>query len=89
MCAGHHSDRRLLYFTLESEIPAGDAVSLDLVKPHLQAVESFTAQGSSLLENLLYFIYLGDFTSVYLALIQGVDPTPIAAINELKRRMSS
>lgn len=88
MCAGHHSAQQLIYFTLENEIPAGDAVALDLVKPHLQAVATPTAQGNSLLERLLYFVYLGDFTSVYLALLQNIDPTPIASIDELKRRMA-
>ena len=28
--------------------------------------------------------YFGDFTSVYLAILYGTDPTPVAAIEELK-----
>jgi len=30
---------------------------------------------------------LGDFVSFYLAVLKGVDPTPVGSIEELKRRM--
>lgn len=42
------------------------------------------AQGKSKLARMLSTIIIGDFTSVYLALLQGVDPTPIKTINHLK-----
>ena len=88
MCARHHSQQRLIYLTLETAMPAADVVVLDLVRPHLHEVTALTAPEGRRLERLLYFVYLGDFCSVYLALLTGVDPTPIAAIDELKRRMA-
>jgi hypothetical protein len=30
---------------------------------------------------------VGDYASFYLAILYGVDPTPIPVINELKRRL--
>jgi glucose/mannose-6-phosphate isomerase len=42
------------------------------------------AQGKSPLAKMLSTICIGDFTSVYLALLHGVDPTPVKTINYLK-----
>lgn len=88
MCARHHSRSSLIYFTLESVIPASEAVVLDLARPFLKQVEPLMPPAGSRLHRLLYLVYLGDVCSVYLALLKGVNPTPIAAIDELKRRMA-
>jgi len=42
------------------------------------------AQGKSPLARMLSTILVGDFTSVYLAFLRGVDPTPVKTINYLK-----
>lgn len=39
------------------------------------------------LRELLGLIYLGDWASAYLALLNGVNPTPVEAIEEFKQRM--
>jgi hypothetical protein len=36
---------------------------------------------------MLSAVCIGDFTSVYLALLRGVDPTPVETISLLKARM--
>ena len=36
---------------------------------------------------MLSTICIGDFTSVYLALVRGVDPTPVKTINYLKETL--
>jgi len=41
-------------------------------------------QGKSPLAKMLSTICIGDFTSVYLAVLHGVDPTPVKTINYLK-----
>jgi glucose/mannose-6-phosphate isomerase len=46
-----------------------------------------TSRGSSLLARLLSLIYLGDWISLYLAYLNGADPTPVARIGELKARL--
>ena len=38
-------------------------------------------QGKSTLAKMLSTIVVGDFTSVYLAVLRGVDPTPVKTIN--------
>ena len=47
------------------------------------------ALGNSLLERILYLVYVGDFVSLYLALMNGVDPTPVKRIDTLKRMMKA
>lgn len=42
------------------------------------------AQGKSGLAKMLSTIMVGDFTSIYLAVQHGVDPTPVKTINHLK-----
>jgi glucose/mannose-6-phosphate isomerase len=39
-------------------------------------------------ERLWWLCHLADYASVYLALLRGVDPTPVAAIAELKKRLA-
>jgi glucose/mannose-6-phosphate isomerase len=42
------------------------------------------AAGQSMLAKMLSLVILGDFTSVYLAILHGVDPTPVRTISFLK-----
>lgn len=42
------------------------------------------APGARPLERLWWLCHLGDYVSVYLAALYGVDPTPVGAITELK-----
>lgn len=48
----------------------------------------FTARGESKLARMLSTIQRGDFTSYYLALLVGVDPTPVETIQQLKRTLA-
>lgn len=50
-------------------------------------VREVQAGGSSRLERLFSLILLGDFTSVYLAILRGVDPSPVPVLSELKERL--
>jgi glucose/mannose-6-phosphate isomerase len=45
------------------------------------------SQGESTLARMLSAVCIGDFASVYLALLRGVDPTPVETINMLKSKM--
>ncbi|MEX1046835.1 MAG: bifunctional phosphoglucose/phosphomannose isomerase [Actinomycetota bacterium] len=46
------------------------------------------ARGDSALSWLLSLIFFGDFTSVYSALLRGVDPTPVDVIERLKKSLA-
>ena len=48
----------------------------------------YRAEGDSWLDRLLMLILLGDYASVYLGLLNGEDPSPVAAIDELKTELS-
>lgn len=45
------------------------------------------AEGESVLEHLLYHVLLGDFTTTYLAILNGVNPTPVALIEKFKKEL--
>jgi glucose/mannose-6-phosphate isomerase len=44
------------------------------------------SQGKSALARMLSTVCIGDFTSVYLGVLRGVDPTPVENINLLKEK---
>lgn len=45
------------------------------------------AQGETLLEQLLWTIALGDFVSLYTALLNGLNPTPVELIEKFKKSL--
>ena len=63
-----------------------DITKKRLIEPKapLQEVE---AEGRSPLAQLLWTVYLGDFVSLYLAFLNGVDPAAIDSINALKAEL--
>lgn len=58
-----------------------------LTKRNLDWVEVY-GRGDGPVAELLSLLYLGDWTSYYLALLHGVDPTPVPIIRELKARLA-
>jgi len=46
------------------------------------------SNGDSVLAKMSSVISIGDFTSVYLAVLRGVDPTPVKTIDVLKEKIS-
>ncbi|MCW5942442.1 MAG: bifunctional phosphoglucose/phosphomannose isomerase [Fimbriimonadaceae bacterium] len=55
----------------------------------LATVRYFEAGGRNLLEKILNLVYAGDFVSLYLAALNGVDPENIDSINILKAELAS
>ena len=60
------------------------AATRELIEETLAQVLTVEAEGEGRLAQLLDLIYLGDWTSYYLALDNDVDPGPIDAIMQLK-----
>ncbi len=52
-------------------------------------VDRIMAQGESRLAQMLYATQFGDYMSFYLAMANGVDPTPIPQINALKEGLAA
>jgi glucose/mannose-6-phosphate isomerase len=65
-----------------------------VMKARLQFVESVVgqqteakvseAEGDTAFERMVHLLVLGDFASVYLAILRGVDPSPVEVIKSLK-----
>lgn len=51
-------------------------------------VEAVNPQGKSALAQILSSLHMGDWVSYYLALLYGVDPSPVPVIDHLKTRMA-
>jgi glucose/mannose-6-phosphate isomerase len=47
------------------------------------------AAGASEIAQVFSQVYLGDYVSFYLALLNGVDPTPVSLIEQLKRELEA
>ena len=60
----------------------------ELVEPHVSQVLSITAEGQSPLARMLDLVMLGDYASLYLALLRAVDPGPVEVIERLKERLA-
>jgi glucose/mannose-6-phosphate isomerase len=64
-------------------------LSRQIVAKKAGAVHEIWSEGELPLARVFSVIYLGDFVSLYLAFLNGVDPTRIDAIDFLKRELGS
>jgi glucose/mannose-6-phosphate isomerase len=81
---------QLLLISDSSDDPAAAAraaVSQRVADARGVGVSDVVAAGTSALERLASMVGLIDYASVYLALMHGVDPTPITAIDDLKQML--
>lgn len=65
------------------------SVTKSIVKKYASDVIDIESEGKSLLARLFSLILLGDWVSYYLAILNGVDPTPVKAIDFLKESLSN
>ncbi len=72
----HPRNRRRVQETARMMTEAG-------APPHLVCVD-----GATPFEAILHASTLGSWTSYYLAMLHGIDPTPVAALDTLKERMA-
>ena len=63
-------------------------INKDIISKYTQNISEIYSQGSSLIENTLYHINLGDWTSWYLSELNEVDAIEIDVINFLKEKLS-
>ncbi|GAF26342.1 glucose-6-phosphate isomerase [Moorella thermoacetica Y72] len=81
---------RHFYFTFlqdaedRLEITRRIEISQELLASRAAGVRKVSSVGKSRLARLFSLVYLGDFISLYLALIRGVDPTPVEIIDNIK-----
>ena len=62
-------------------------IALGIIQPLAGGVVRVASSPGNRLARILSAMILGDFASVYLAYLNGVDPTPISVIDSLKDRL--
>jgi glucose/mannose-6-phosphate isomerase len=63
-------------------------VTAEIIEDKVGGVTVIHVGGRTRTDKLFSAIHLGDFVSAYLALLNGVDPTPVDSITLLKERMA-
>jgi len=71
-----------------ADVAARFDLSLGIAGEAGAATSEVWAVGGSPASQLFSLVLHGDFVSVYLALLRGVDPTPVGAIDRLKRSLA-
>jgi len=63
-------------------------ITRQILKDEGVEVIEIYSQGQGLLSRILSLIYIGDFTSLYLAILYGIDPTPVDRVTYLKQELA-
>jgi len=63
-------------------------ITREIVERYSNPIIEVSSEGESLLARIFSLIYLGDFISLYLSVLNKVDPTPVENIDYLKKRLS-
>lgn len=63
-------------------------ISKSIISKYNKDILEVYSSGNSLLARLMSLIYLGDFVSFYLAILNKIDPTPVDNITFLKNQLS-
>jgi glucose/mannose-6-phosphate isomerase len=88
----HHADNALFGLVLETkEEHERMARRFDVTAAVMEAAgleaRRIRARGDSAVAQVMSLVLLGDLVSVYLAVLRGVDPTPVEEIEGLKERL--
>jgi glucose/mannose-6-phosphate isomerase len=62
-------------------------VTKEIIRRETSRLFEVWSKGESTLAKMASVICIGDFTSVYLAVLRGIDPTPVRTIDVLKKRL--
>jgi glucose/mannose-6-phosphate isomerase len=60
----------------------------ELIAPDAHTVQRVLTRGQGTVERVMSLVLLGDLVSLYLAVLQGIDPTPVDVIENLKGRLA-
>ena len=77
-------------FLRDKSEPAEVRSRIEITKtllPHASKMFEVWSQGKSALAKMLATILVGDFASIYLAVLRNVDPTPVKTIDTLKQKL--
>ncbi|MFH1440699.1 MAG: bifunctional phosphoglucose/phosphomannose isomerase [Candidatus Omnitrophota bacterium] len=74
--------------SLDHRVAKSMELTRGIIKKEGVEVYDLWSQGNSLFSRMFSLIYIGDYISFYLAILYGVDPTPIGKIDYLKERLA-
>lgn len=63
-------------------------ITKDILKKEGVSLLEIWSEGENLLSRMLSLIYIGDFASFYLAILYGIDPTPVDRVTYLKKQLA-
>jgi glucose/mannose-6-phosphate isomerase len=63
-------------------------VTKSLISGNVGGIAEVWSQGESVLARTMSLIFYGDYLSVYLSFLSGIDPTPVEIIEKLKKELS-
>jgi len=89
--ADRMKDFQLIYLRDPNNHPQNQKrmdITADLLADYVGDIKECATTGQSRLARLLSSSYLGDFVSLYLAVLYGIDPSPVERIENLKRRLA-
>jgi glucose/mannose-6-phosphate isomerase len=72
---------------IEKKVSKTIDITIEMLNNENIPVEQIWSEGKSLLARIFSLLYIGDFTSYYLAIIKKIDPTPIKKIETLKEKL--
>jgi glucose/mannose-6-phosphate isomerase len=65
------------------------SITGDILEQNLIKHQVVNSRGEELLSQMMSLIYIGDWTSYYLAILNGIDPTPVSSIDYLKKQLEN
>ena len=63
-------------------------ITANLIREEGVEVIEIWSRGEGLLSRIFSLIYIGDFVSLYLAILYGIDPTPVDRVTYLKEQLA-
>ncbi len=63
-------------------------ISKDIIKDVVSGITEVWSRGEGRLTRMFSLTYIGDYVSVYLATLYGIDPTPVRNIDHLKQKLA-
>ncbi|MDD2496954.1 MAG: bifunctional phosphoglucose/phosphomannose isomerase [Desulfitobacteriaceae bacterium] len=63
-------------------------ITKEIIGDRVSGVTEVWGEGNCLLSRMMTVTYIGDYTSAYLALLYGIDPSPVKLITLLKNKLA-
>ncbi|MEK7249612.1 MAG: SIS domain-containing protein, partial [Bacteroidota bacterium] len=87
-----HMREMQVFFLRDKDDHKRVATRMDITKQilneHTQHITEVWSEGKSLLARIFSLVYLGDWVSFYLAMLNNEDPMPVKVIDYLKNELS-